>query len=164
MQGKIVQVNISKGGLPKLPVPEGLVTSLGLEGDVHRNTRLHGGPNKALLLISSETVDALAARGYPLVYGALGENLTTQGIDLREVRLGDRFRAGGVTLEITLPRFPCTNLDIYGEALRREIWDQHVHERDPSSPRWGLSGFYARVIEPGPIGPGDIITLVAALA
>jgi MOSC domain-containing protein YiiM len=164
VQGTIVQVNISLGGLPKRAISEGFITPLGLEGDRHRNVMLHGGPNKAILLIAAETVDELVSRGYPLFYGALGENLTTRGLDFMNLRIGDQLRAGGAMLEITLPRFPCANLDPYGETLRGEIYDQRVFARDAASPHWGMSGFYASVISPGPVGPGDIIAVVATLA
>ena len=83
MTGSIVQINISRGGMPKLPIPEGYVTPLGIEGDLHARPHIHGGPRQALLLICSEVIDQLIAEGYPLYYGALGENLTTRGIDRR---------------------------------------------------------------------------------
>ena len=104
-------------------------------------------------------VDELTARGYPLFYGALGENLTTRGLNVRDLRIGDRIRAGGALLEITQPRGPCDALDVYGPSSGREIYDRRVKARDHTSPRWGMSGFYAAVLEPGPVGPGDIIGL-----
>jgi MOSC domain-containing protein YiiM len=162
--GTIVQVNISPGGLPKREVREGYITPLGIEGDLHAHPNIHGGPRKAILLIAAEVVDDFAARGYPVFYGALGENLTTRGLAIRDLRIGDRLRAGGSTLEITQPRGPCTALDIYGPALKDEIFDHLVKARDHSSPRWGMSGFYASVVEPGPVGPGDAITVTATLA
>ena len=79
-----------------------------LRGDAHDHPNIHGGPNKAILIIASEVVDALMARGYPLFYGAMGENLTTRGIDVQEIRIGDEFRVGGAVLEITQPRGPCS--------------------------------------------------------
>jgi len=141
-----------------------MIQSLGIDGDLHAHPGIHGGPRKAILIISSEVVDSLVARGYPLFYGALGENLTTRGLEIRDLRIGDQIRAGGAMLEITQPRGPCSQLDIYGESLKYELYDRLVKERDPSSPRWGMSGFYASVISPGPIGPGDIIAVVATLA
>jgi MOSC domain-containing protein YiiM len=164
MQGTIVQVSISLGGLPKRAISGGLITPLGLEGDLHAHPAIHGGPLKAILLVSSEVIDDLIARGYPLFPGALGENLTTRGITIRDIRIGDRLRAGGATLEITAPRGPCTGLDAYGESLKEEISDERVRALDYTSPRWGMSGFYASVVEPGAVRPNDIIAVVAKLA
>jgi MOSC domain-containing protein YiiM len=62
-------------------------------------------------------------------------------------------------LEITRPRGPCANLDVYGDALKREI-----KAGDPSSPAWGLGGFYTRVLSPGIVRPEDIIEVAATLA
>jgi MOSC domain-containing protein YiiM len=164
MEGTIAQVNISLGGLPKRAVPEGLITPMGVHGDVHAHPQIHGGERKAVLLIAAEVIEDLTARGYPLFFGALGENLTTRGLNVRDIRIGDQIRAGGAMLEITQPRGPCTQLDVYGESLKYEIFDQQVKQRDPRSPRWGMSGFYASVISPGPVAPGDIIAVVATLA
>jgi MOSC domain-containing protein YiiM len=164
LPGTIVQVNISFGGLPKRSIPEGLITPLGLEGDRQAHSNIHGGPDKAILLIASEVVDELVARGYPVFYGALGENLTTRGISICDLRIGDQIRAGAALLEITDRRGPCSALHIYGESLKAEIYDNQVKARDSSSPRWGMSGFYARVLHGGIVRPSDPIELVASLA
>ncbi len=50
MDGRIVQLNTSPGGVPKLPVPEAEVTPSGMAGDRQRNLRFHGGPRRALCL------------------------------------------------------------------------------------------------------------------
>jgi len=159
MRGSIVQISISPGGLPKRRIEGGLISSLGIEGDDHAHPKVHGGPRKAILLIAAEVVDDLATRGYPLYYGALGENLTTRGIPIHDLRLGDQLRAGCALLEITTPRGPCTALHVYGESLKSEIYDARVKALDPASPRWGMSGFYARVLEPGQVRTNDIIQL-----
>ena len=164
LQGTIIQVNTSLGGLPKRPIAEALVTPLGLETDRHAHPSIHGGPRKAVLLIASEIVDELCARGYPLFYGALGENLTTRGLPVRDLRIGDQLQAGGALLEVTQPRGPCSALHVYSPTLKDEIYDERVKALDPTSPRWGMSGFYARVLSPGPVRTDDIISLVAALA
>jgi MOSC domain-containing protein YiiM len=164
VQGSIVQVSISAGGLPKRAIAEGWITPLGIEGDRHAHPLIHGGPRKAILMIAAEVVDALTGRGYPLFYGAMGENITTRGIEIRDVRLGDQFRAGGAVIEITQPRGPCSALDIYGEALKQDVYDAQVKQRDHSSPRWGMSGFYASVIEAGAVREGDAVTLLSKLA
>jgi MOSC domain-containing protein YiiM len=159
LQGQVVQINVSPGGLPKFPVSEGLIAALGIKGDVQAHTKIHGGPRKAVLLIAAEVVDELAARGFPVFYGALGENLTTRGIPIRDLRIGDRLRAGNALLEITQPRGPCTALDMYDESLKTEIYDVRVKALDPESPRWGMSGLYARVIEGGLVRVLDTVLL-----
>ena len=164
MTGTIVQVSISAGGLPKRAVPEGLITHFGIEGDGHAHPVIHGGPRKAILLIAPEAIEQLRVNGYPLFPGALGENLTTVGIDVRELRIGDRLRAGSALLEITQPRGPCLQLDVYGPSLKADISDDRVRQLDHTSPRWGMSGFYASVVTPGPVRAGDIIAVVAPLA
>jgi MOSC domain-containing protein YiiM len=163
-RGTILQVNISLGGLPKRPLEEGFIGPLGIEGDLHAHPQFHGGPNQAILIIASEAIEALKEQGYPLFYGAMGENLTTRGLEIRDIRMGDQIRAGGALLEITKPRGPCTQLDVYGETLKSVVYDAKVKARDHSSPRWGMSGFYASVVEPGPVRPGDPIAVVAKLA
>ena len=164
MTGHIIHIGISRGGLPKWSIPEGLITPLGIEGDLCAHPQIHGGPRQALLLIAAEAVDELIARGYPVGYGALGENLTTRGLDRRQLRPGQRLRAGGALLEITKVRAPCSSLDVYGPTIKQELYDSRVKAGDPASPRWGMSGFYASVIEPGTVRVDDIIRLEATLA
>jgi len=160
----ILQVNISPGGLPKTPIDSGFIDALGVHGDLHDHPQFHGGPRKAVLIIASEVVDELARRGYPVFYGALGENLTTRGFDVRDVRIGDTIRAGGAMLEVTAARVPCHQLDVYGPTIGQEIYDKLVKAGNPSSPRWGMSGWYCSVLQPGPVGPGDPIETLAKLA
>ena len=162
--GIIVQLSISPGGLPKRAIPEGFVASLGVEGDKHRHPQIHGGPRKAILIVAAEVIEDLQQRGYPLFFGAMGENFTTRGIDYRQLRIGDRLRAGGAVIEITQPRGPCAALDVYGPSIKDEVYDARVKAKDPTSPRWGMSGLYCSVVEPGPVGEGDIIAVVAQLA
>ena len=158
--GSILQVNISPGGIPKRPIPEAIVTAEGIRGDAWAHPNIHGGPNKALLLIASEGIDELIAQGYQLYPGALGENLTTLGLDRRQMRVGQRYRAGEVLLELTKLRSPCATLNVYGLSLQSAIYDPAVNAGDVTSPRWGLSGFYARILRPGIIRQRDIIALV----
>ncbi|MEO7144606.1 MAG: MOSC domain-containing protein [Bryobacteraceae bacterium] len=160
MTGSIVQINISRGGLPKRPIPSGMVTPLGLAGDVCAHPQVHGGPKKAVLLLCAETVEELAAQGFPVFPGALGENLTTRGLDRRQLRIGQRFRVGQVFLELTAIRTPCSTLDVYGMAIREAIYDAEVKAGDPSSQRCGMSGFYASIVRAGAIRQNDIIALV----
>ena len=164
MTGTILQIAISRGGIPKRLVAEGVLTPLGFDGDAHAHPAIHGGSRQAVLLITAEAIAELAARGFPVYYGALGENLTTHGIDRLLLRAGQRFRAGSAVIELTNVRGPCSTLDIYGPEIKGEIYDAQVDAGDFTSPRWALSGFYAAVVQPGVIRANDIITLESELA
>ncbi|MEP7354570.1 MAG: MOSC domain-containing protein [Acidobacteriota bacterium] len=160
MSATILQIHVSQGGIPKRPIAMGIVTSLGLVGDSHAHPQIHGGPLKALLLLASESLEELMQQGYPLYPGALGENITTQGLDRRTVRLGQRYRIGEIEVEITKVRQPCDTLRPYGVGIQRAVYDPEVKAGNYASPRWGLAGFYTSVVRPGTIHPGDAIRLI----
>lgn len=160
MQAIVVQVSVSNGGVPKFPVPENHASKLGLDDDRQAHPQFHGGPRQALLLLCAEAIEELQSRGFPVFFGALGENITTRGLDRRTVRVGQRYRLGGATIEITKMRQPCHQLNPYGAGIQKEIWDAQVKAGDPSTPRWGLAGFYAAVLRPGRIAVGDPIQLL----
>jgi MOSC domain-containing protein YiiM len=161
MQGSVLQINVSKGGVLKLPIAEAQVTPLGIEGDLHEHPEIHGGPRQALLLITAEGIEELTRAGFAVYPGALGENITTQGLDRRAWRVGQRWGIGpDVIVEFTKIRGPCKTILVYGPGIQTAIYDAAVRDGDPSSPRWGLSGFYARVIRPGAIRRGDGIAFL----
>ena len=162
MTGTVLQVNVSQGGIPKREIPAGALTTAGITGDAWRY-RFHGGPKQAVLLITLEGIQELVARGFPLYPGALGENLTTQGLDRRALRFGQRLRVGGATIELTKMRQPCATLDVYGPGIQKAMYDARVVKGDHTSPLWGLSGFYASVVEPGTVRPGDPVYVEADL-
>lgn len=162
LRGIIHQVSLSPGGIPKLAIPEAFAGPLGLEGDNQRNKKYHGGPLQALLLVSLEDLDFLRAAGFPVLPGDLGENLTIQGLDFRQLRSGMRFRAGAALLELTKLRQPCATLDPYnrpGHRIQPLLMDTLAKAGDPSSPCWARGGFYASVLQPGPVRHGDILEL-----
>ncbi len=163
MRGEIIQVNVSRGGLPKRPVQGAFLGPLGLEGDAQAHPAIHGGPNKAVLVVSAEAVDALIASGFPLFYGALGENLTVRGVEARWLRSGQRWRAGQAIVELTRLRIPCSALTAYdlpGRSLRTAIWEDSLKAGNTSSPLWAVAGFYASVVQPGDVRPGDPFALL----
>ena len=160
MTGIIFQISVSPGDIPKRPIAEAEVTPEGIRGDSWAHPQIHGGPDKAVLLITSEGLDELITQGYSLFAGALGENLTTLGLDRRQVRLGQRYRVADVVLEISRMRSPWETLDVYGPSIKQAVFDAQVKAGDVSSPRWGLAGFYARVLRSGSIRPKDIIELI----
>jgi MOSC domain-containing protein YiiM len=151
--GRIVQINISPGGVPKLPIPGARLGRLGLAGDTHRDHRHHGGPDRALCLYSIELIAALQAEGHPIFPGAIGENLTLAGIDLGALQPGGRLQIGdGVVIEITGYAHPCTNIEPYfadGKSIRVS---QKVH------PGW--SRLYARVLQGEALAVGQPVTVV----
>jgi len=147
-RGQILQINISPGGVPKLPIPAARVSRLGIEGDKHLY-RQHGGPKKALMLMSAEFINLLASEGFSVYYGAMGENLTVQGLPYSDWHPGQIYRAGTALIEFTEPRAPCSKLRPYGRGIEKRLL------RAP-----GESGFYASVLEDGIIQPGDTIELV----
>lgn len=159
MTGSVVQVNVSRGGIPKLAIQSAELTEMGIVGDAWRYP-FHGGRRKAILLITVEGIDELVSQGVALFPGALGENLTTRGLDRHQMRLGQRIQVGGAAIELTQVRLPCSTLDIYGSGIQAAIYDAGVQAGDPGSPRWGLSGFYASVVQPGIIRAGDPIALL----
>ena len=74
----IFQINISKGGVPKLAIREAMITVQGVEGDGHRDLKNHGGPDRAVCLYSLERILALQDEGHPIYPGAVGENITVR--------------------------------------------------------------------------------------
>jgi MOSC domain-containing protein YiiM len=153
----ITQINVSPGGVPKLPVPAARVTELGLEGDAHREMKIHGGPQRALCLFSLERIRTLQAEGHRVTPGAIGENLTVEGLDWERVIPGSRLELGDdVVIEITSYTAPCFNIKenfVDGDIARVS------QKRHPGSSR-----VYARVLKTGEIREGDPVRLVGSEA
>ena len=147
MKATLTQVNVSEGGMPKLPVRAARVTRHGVDGDYQRNKKYHGGPNRAVCIFSEELYDWLRDKGIDLKHGSVGENFTTRGLDLNALSKGDRLRVGDVCLiEITDVRIPCSQL---------KKWDVDLPELIV-----GHSGWVAKVIEEGVVRPGDEIDVL----
>ena len=151
--GSIVQVSISRGGVPKLATMEAEITELGLVGDGHNEPGIHGGPERAVCLFAIERIEALAAEGHPIFAGAAGENITTTGIDWDLVLPGTQLRLGAaVLLEVTRYTTPCKTIARWfanGDSNR-------IH----NNLRPGWSRVYARVLQPGVVRPGDVVEVV----
>lgn len=131
------------------------VDTAGVQGDEQGDTRIHGGPDKAVhqypldhyALWRSE-LGRLPVLGRP---GAFGENIASTGMAEADLCWGDRVRMGSVLLEVTQTRQPCwklnTRFGLPDMALRLQ--------------RTGRTGWYYRVVEPGTVQAGDAIALVA---
>ncbi len=152
MAAHIFQINLSSGGVPKLAVRRAEVAPLGLVGDAHNNTKVHGGPRRALCLYSLERLLALQAEGHPIFPGATGENLTLTGLLWDTLTPGVRLRLGaGVLIEITGYTAPCPKITeaFAGGDIRRMSQEAY--------PGW--SRLYAQVLTPGLISVGDPVTV-----
>lgn len=155
--GRVVQVNLSAGGVPKLPVAEASVGPGGLLGDAHQHDAVHGGPHRAVCLFAIEAIERVRADGHPGVGpGAVGENLTTSGIELALLAVGTRLAVGDeVVLEISGPANPCDVIKgafSTGKSGRISIL---LHPTD--------SRVYARVLADGMVRPGDAIRVLPPL-
>lgn len=157
MTGRIVQVSTSPGGLPKTAVPSALVTLDGLTGDRHRDREHHGGPGRAVCLFPLEAIEALRREGHPVHPGALGENVTVQGLTWEAVKPGTLLLLGAeVRLEVTSYTSPCFNI---AGAFADRHYARISQKRHP-----GWSRVYARVLAEGTIRPGDPVRLLEARA
>jgi len=151
--GRIVQISVSSGGVPKRPVDAARVTPAGVEGDVHRDHAHHGGPDRAVCLYAMEAIRALASEGHAIGPGTLGENVTVEGLDWPAIEPGARLRLGDeVLLEITRFTSPCVNIQA---AFAGGDFGRVSHKRHP-----GWSRLYARVLRQGTIRAGDPARLV----
>jgi MOSC domain-containing protein YiiM len=149
--GRLVSINVSAGGVPKLPVTECRISLHGLAGDRQRDLRFHGGPDRAVSLFSLEQIQALQAEGHPIVAGSIGENLTLSGLGWGLVVPGARLRIGEVLLELTRYAAPCRN--IAGSFVDGNM------NRVSAKLHPGWSRLYARVIDEGLLRVGDPVAL-----
>jgi MOSC domain-containing protein YiiM len=144
-----------------------LLAGLGVKGDAHagrtvqhrsRLAKTPQAPNlRQVHLIHAELYDELASKGFALEHGQLGENVTTQGLDLLGLSRGTRLRLGNQALiEITGLRNPCKQLDGLAPGLMAAVLD-----RDEDSELVRKCGVMAVVVTSGEVHEGDPITLVS---
>jgi MOSC domain-containing protein YiiM len=128
---------------------------LGLAGDEQADLTVHGGIDKAINHYPHDHYAAWATElgRHPLLAapGAFGENVTTEGLTEDLVCIGDRFRLGDALVEISQGRQPCWKID---HRFERKGVTARVIES-------GRCGWYYRVLEPGTVGEGDALELVA---
>jgi MOSC domain-containing protein YiiM len=89
------------------------VAGVNVEGDDQADRTVHGGPEKAVYAYAREDGDWWEEiLGVEIPDGMFGENLTLSGIDVSGAVIGERWRAGGVVLEVCQPRLPCSKLGL----------------------------------------------------
>jgi MOSC domain-containing protein YiiM len=156
--GRPQQLSVRRGrplmsAIGKAPV-EGRVrvSGVNVEGDDQADRRVHGGPDKAVYAYASEDAAFWARElGRELGPGAFGENLTTEGLDVSGAVVGERWRIGGVELEVCQPRLPCSKLALrMGEPLMVKRFAQ------ASRP-----GAYLRIALEGELGAGDAVEVLS---
>ncbi len=147
---RIISINISPGGIPKLPVPRIKITTQGLEGDGHNHEK-HYRLYQAVSLQDMSTLTALNAEGYDLKPGTTGENINLDGININALDIGTRLEFDkGVILEIAKVRKPCYVLDSISPRLKSDIE--------------GRCGMYARVLVEGTVEVGEGLCVRPAVA
>jgi MOSC domain-containing protein YiiM len=144
-----------------------LVAGFGVADDVHAGTtvrhrsRVARDPTQPNLrqvhLIHGELHDELAARGFGVAAGAMGENVTTRGIDLLALARGTRLRLGGnAVVEVTGLRNPCAQLDRLVPGLMAAVLD-----RDAEGALVRKAGVMGVVVQGGVVVTGDDIEVFA---
>lgn len=135
---KIISLNISKKkGIPKTQVNSViLIENWGIEGDIHS-----GDWHRQISLLAIESIDKMRQLGLNVRPGAFAENITIEGINLLDLKIGDRLIIGNAVLEVTQIGKEChSKCAIYYRA------------GDCVMPREGI---FARVISGGKIYVGD---------
>ena len=142
-----------------------LVAGLGVAGDVHAGTtvrhrsRVARDPTQPNLrqvhLIHAELHDELARRGFDVAAVAMGENVTTRGIDLLALARGTRMHLGrDAVVEITGLRNPCAQLDRLMPGLMAAVLD-----RDDDGALVRKAGIMGVVVQGGVVATGDSIAV-----
>jgi MOSC domain-containing protein YiiM len=143
-----------KTGFFKTPIDGPVfVSATNLAGDGQADLKNHGGIDKAVLAYSADHYPSWRKelRIPDMPFGAFGENLSVAGLSEQLVYIGDIFRVGTVTFEVSQPRQPCWKL---GRRWRR-------HEPTGLVVRNGRSGWYLRVLEEGWIAARMSVELIA---
>jgi MOSC domain-containing protein YiiM len=140
-----------------------LLQGLGVEGDAHlgqtvkHRSRVQKDPTQPNLrqvhLIHAELHDELQAAGFDVSAGAMGENVTTRGIDLLALPQGTRLFIGDTAeVEVTGLRNPCVQIDRFQKGLMKAVLDRDEHGNLVRK-----SGIMGIVLTGGEIRPGDAI-------
>ena len=143
-----------------------LVEGLGIEGDAHAGTTVkHRSrvardatqPNlRQVHLIHAELFDELAADGFRVSAGDLGENITTKGVDLLTLPAGTRLAIGdSAVVEVTGLRNPCVQIDDFQKDLMRATLG-----KDADGNLVRKTGVMSVVIAGGDVRPGDAIRVL----
>ncbi len=142
-RGKTVQT-----GVFKKPVTHPIILGkFDVEGDAVIDRRYHGGEFKACYLYSADHYEFWKNK-YPDLeweYGMFGENITVEGLNEKEIQIGDIFYLGDCRVRVTQPRQPCFKLGL-------RFGSQTIVKAFSQAP---FPGVYVSVIEEGTVKIGD---------
>ena len=141
-----------------------LIEGIGVEGDAHAGvtvqhlSRIRKNPDQANLrqvhLIHAELLDEMVDHGYVLAPGALGENVTTRGLDLLGLATDTRLHIGEAVIRVTGLRNPCHQIDDFMPGLLK-----HMIEKRPDGTLIRKCGVMAVVERGGDVAVGDAIAV-----
>ena len=142
-----------------------IIEGQGVEGDAHcgvtikHRSRVAVDPTQPNLrqvhLIQGELFDELAAGGFSVQPGQMGENLTTRGIDLLALPRDTELRVGpDVVLQLTGLRNPCPQIENFEAGLLKAVVD-----RDADGEIVRKAGVMSIVLAGGVVKPGDVIAV-----
>lgn len=114
-----------------------VVEQFGLEGCAHARP---GGGKRQVLLVDVETLRAMELRP-----GIIRENITTEGLDVNGLKVGEKLKVGEAELEVSAVCEPCELMEDIRAGLREELV--------------GRRGMLCRVIRGGLVRPGDAIAI-----
>jgi len=154
--GRVESINTSRGGVPKQPVFEALLTADGVDGDRQSDRRFHGGPDRAVVLFSLDVIKALHAEGHPIAAGTTGENLTLSAVPWAAVVPGTELTIGGARLRVTKYASPCYKI--------RGSFADHDETRIAQKLHPGWSRLCASVVTEGLVRVGDAVHVHALYA
>jgi MOSC domain-containing protein YiiM len=166
-QPSVVAVSLDdRHRFSKAPVEQiALLTGHGVQGDAHaggmvrHRSRVRRDPTQPNLrqvhLMHAELFDELAAHGFDIAPGQLGENVTTRGVDLLALPAGTMLRLGpAAVVEVTGLRNPCVQIDKFQPGLLKVVLQRHDDGRLIRK-----AGIMAVVVHDGPVTPGDPIAV-----
>lgn len=101
--------SVGKTGIDKRPkLGRVAIENDGVEGDSVLDTKNHGGEDQAVYAYAREDADWWEKEiGIEIANGRFGENLTTSGVDVTNAIIGEIWKIGTTTLQVTMPRIPC---------------------------------------------------------
>ncbi|GIG29473.1 MOSC domain-containing protein [Cellulomonas marina] len=142
-----------------------LVEGWGVEGDAHagvtvqhrHDKRYHPErPNlRQVHLLAQELLAEVAAEGWAVDPGGLGENVTTRGVDLLALPTGTVLHLGGTAaVRLTGLRSPCRQIDGLAPGLMARLVG-----RDADGGVVRRAGVMAVVVAGGPVQADDTIVV-----